>query len=130
MKVVPRSYYTQRNYLIWSTIEILHELQDSKEKLYQYETPIFHEADNKPSLHNIENGAGETLRYLEKTQRISIPLLHQIFHTDANRITHVDTNENMSDIFTNFLNSEKQAKFCSMLGLKAWPEVFNAPYPF
>ena len=30
MQVVPRSYYTQRNDLIWSTIEILHELQDSK----------------------------------------------------------------------------------------------------
>ena len=30
MQVVPRSYYTQRNDLIWSTIEIIHELQDSK----------------------------------------------------------------------------------------------------
>ena len=30
MQGVPRSYYTQRNDLIWSTIEILHELQDSK----------------------------------------------------------------------------------------------------
>ena len=29
MQGVPRSYYTQRNDLIWSTIEILHELLNS-----------------------------------------------------------------------------------------------------
>ena len=31
MQAVQRSYYTQRNDLIWSTIEILHELLNSRD---------------------------------------------------------------------------------------------------
>ena len=100
------------------------------ESFYQYECPLSHLCDNKPCLHTIENGASEALRYLAKTQRVSIPLLHQIFSTDSNDIDFVDTESNFSDIFTKFLGSEKHHRFLDQLGLRKYSAVFGQPCPY
>ena len=100
------------------------------ESFFEMEAPIFHEADNKPCINTIENGASDALRYVAKTQRVSIPMLNEIFNTDSNALAHVDTERNASDIFTKFLSITKHQKFSRMLGLKPWQEVFHQPCPF
>ena len=73
-----------------STVRSSIPIQLLVESFYGFETPIYHLCDNKPSLHTIDNGASDALRYLAKTQRISIPLLSDIFSADANMIDFVD----------------------------------------
>ena len=96
-----------------STLRSSIPMQLMIEGLYEFETPIFHECDNSPCLKTIENGASETLRYLAKTQRVSIPLLNSIFHSshDSNDISHIGTEYNTADIFTKFLGALKHSTF-------------------
>ena len=100
------------------------------ESFYRFECPIFHLCGNKPCINTIHNGASDALRYLEKTQRVSIPLLNQIFETDANSLDFVQTDSNFSDIFTKFLGTLKHSRFTERLGLRRWQTVFGTPCPY
>ena len=94
------------------------------EEIFNFECPISHFEDNQPSITSIKNGASQNLRYMKKTQRISIPFLHDIFEDGSNEIDFVPTAENVADIFTKFLSVGTHWKHLRELGLRFMHEVF------
>ena len=94
------------------------------EEIFGFECPISHFEDNQPSITSIKNGASQNLRYMKKTQRISIPFLHDIFEDGSNEIDFVATEENIADLFTKFLSVGVHWKHSRALGLKFMHEVF------
>ena len=99
-------------------------IQILMEEIFGFECPISHFEDNQPSITSIKNGASQNLRYMKKTQRISIPFLHDIFEDGSNEIDFVATEENIADLFTKFLSVGTHWKHLRALGLKFMHEVF------
>ena len=60
---------------------------------------------------------------MKKTQRISIPFLHDIFEDGANEIDFVPTADNIADIFTKFLSVQMHWKHLRALGLRSAAEL-------
>ena len=85
------------------------------EETLGFACPITHFADNQPCITAIKNGASQTLRYLCKTQRISIPFLHQIFNENSN-LDFVETHHNVSDIMTKPLPANTHWQYVYELG--------------
>ena len=54
--------------------------------VFNYECPSSHFEDNQPSITSIKNGASPALRYMTKSQRVSIPFLNEVFHDGSNEI--------------------------------------------
>ena len=95
------------------------------EETLGFECPITHFADNQPCITAIKNGASQTLRYLCKTQRISIPFLHQIFN-ENNNLDFVETHHNVSDIMTKILPANKHWQYVYELGLCSLSDFRNS----
>ena len=64
---------------------------------------------------------------MKKTQRVSIPFLHEIFSLGTNMISFIPTFENTADLFTKFLNCAQHAKFCADLGLGRLDSAMTSP---
>ena len=97
------------------------------EELFHSEFPISHEVDNSAAIANVRDGCSNTLRYMKKTQRVSIPFLHGVFSLGNNMISFVPTLENTADIFTKFLNSVQHHAFCKHLGIGRIDSVVTSP---
>ena len=98
------------------------------EDVLNYECPITHLEDNQPSITAIKNGASQALRYMSKSQRISIPFLHDVF--TENDLDFVCTAENIADIFTKFLPVATHWKHLRGLGLRRFSEIFGYEFPY
>ena len=85
--------------------------------VFNYECPSSHFEDNQPSITSIKNGASQALRYMTKSQRVSIPFLHEVFHDGSNEIDFIVTENNIADIFTKFLPAGLDWKHLRALGL-------------
>ena len=60
---------------------------------------------------------------MKKTQRISIPFLHDIFEDGSNEMDFVATEDNVADIFTKFLSAGVHWKHLRTLGLRRASEL-------
>ena len=103
-------------------------LQILIESFFQFEVPLYFHCDNSAGISAVSNGASAALRYLKKTQRVSIPFLHQVFGTAANQLNYVDTGSNVADLFTKFLSTSQHQLFCGMLNLVSFSSVFGSVF--
>ena len=91
------------------------------EDIFNIEFPILNEVDNTSAIANIRDGQTNVLRYMKKTQRVSISFLHAVFSTGNNVLGYVQSWLNTADIFTKFLSASLHNRFCADLGLVIQP---------
>lgn len=101
-------------------------LQIFMESVFHSDFSLINHCDNTAAIAAVAAGESTALRYLAKTQRISIPLLHEIFAFSDNRLQYVNTAENVSDIGTKFLSPFQHEYLSQKLGLVDFQGHFDS----
>jgi hypothetical protein len=85
--------------------------------------------DNTACISCVRSGFSSALRYMAKSQRLSIGFAHEVFSVALRRLTHVKTTEQCADAFTKSLSGEKLHHAWNQLGLAAdWDSLNKAVF--
>jgi hypothetical protein len=80
--------------------------------------------DNTACLQSVKNGFSTTLRYLPKTQRISIGFASELYEQAHRQLIHVVSADQRADIFTKALAGEKLRHALQQIGLAdSWEKL-------
>lgn len=88
------------------------------ESILGFEIPVELKTDSAAAIGAIQNGYGR-VRYIGKTQRVSMAWLHDIFYGANNVITKVPGSENPADALTKVLERVKHEQHRLDMGLKS-----------